>query len=94
MTAPDDGRLLHPMLTEDYRGRLRATARLRDDAQTFGPRRRDHFTAALAAVAAGRSRLIQLHRTGRIHDSTLQALEAELDLDELHLKRLGGLNEP
>ena len=45
--------------------------------------RRDHFTVVLAAVAAGRSELLRLHRDGSIHDSVLHALEQELDLEEM-----------
>jgi hypothetical protein len=46
--------------------------------------------AALAAVAAGRTALVNLHRTGEIHDSILHAIEIELDLEELRLRQLAG----
>jgi CPA1 family monovalent cation:H+ antiporter len=50
----------------------------------------EHFAAALLAVRSGRSALIGLHRENRIHSSVLRALEGEIDLEELHLKRLAG----
>jgi len=46
--------------------------------------------AALAAVQAGRKALIALHRDGVVHSSVLRTLEAELDLEELHLRQIGG----
>ncbi len=42
--------------------------------------------AALAAVSAARSELLRMHNVGDIHDSTLHAIEAELDLEELRLR--------
>jgi hypothetical protein len=52
--------------------------------------RREHFGAALQAIAAGRAQLLELHRSGQIHDSVLHPLELELDLEELRMRQLAG----
>ena len=82
---------LHPQLIEEYRRRLTATTRLRDDPLTSGLRRTEHFTAALAITASSRTELIRLHREGQINASVLKLLEDEFDLEELRLRRLGKL---
>ena len=82
---------LHPQLTAEYRIRANATARLRDNPEEVNRRRVEHFAAALAATAAGRAELIRLHRDGQIHESVLNVLEEEFDLEELRLRRLGKL---
>ena len=82
---------LHPQLLDEYRRRLTATTRLRDDPVVSGQRRTEHFTAALAVTARGRAELIRLHREGQIHDSVLRLLEDEFDLEELRLRSLGKL---
>ena len=84
----DDGELLHPRLTAEYRRRVSITAYVRDHESSLGNRRQEHFGAALEALAAGRRRLIELHRRGEIHDSVLHSLERELDLEELRLQEL------
>ena len=65
----------------------RAAARFSETAGGLIDQRRDHFTVVLAAVAAGRSELLRLHRDGSIHDSVLHALEQELDLEEMSARR-------
>ena len=42
-----------------------------------------HFDVILAAIAAGRTELVRLHRTHQIDDETLHDLERDLDLEEL-----------
>ena len=37
----------------------------------------------LAAIAAGRTEIVRLHRSGMIHDEVLRTLESDLDLQEL-----------
>ncbi|MBY0613179.1 MAG: Na+/H+ antiporter [Beijerinckiaceae bacterium] len=83
----ETGALIHPRLVDDYRGRARATARLRDEGEHLLEERRKHFTAALHAVTHGRAELIRLHRSGKIHDSILHSIETELDLEELRFRR-------
>ena len=90
LVIAESGALQHPRLVDDYRRRVRATSRVRDERGAMEAERLEHFAAALHAVGAGRSALIALHRENRVHSSVLRALEAELDLEELHLKRLAG----
>jgi hypothetical protein len=86
----DGGEPLHPQLIEEYRKRVHITTRVRDHGHEFVGRRQEHFVAALAAVAAGRTALVNLHRMGEIHDSILHAIEIELDLEELRLRHWPG----
>jgi hypothetical protein len=67
---------------------------VRDHGEALVERRREHFDAALQALGAGRSRLLQLHRAGEIHDSVLHSVEAELDFEELRLRQLAGEESP
>ncbi len=91
LVTPESGALRHPRLVDEYRRRVRATSRDRDEREALGAEKAEHFAAALLAVRTGRSALIGLHRENRIHSSVLRTLEAEIDLEELHLKRLAGL---
>ncbi len=47
------------------------------------PSDRIAFDVSIGAVAAGRPKLVQLHRAHRIDNETLQSLERVLDLGEL-----------
>ena len=79
-----DGGERHPRLLEQYGYRLNmAERRAAVGAAAHGPERRAHYEAVLAANKAARLELLRLHRAGRIHDSVLAGLEAELDLEEL-----------
>ncbi|SFT06861.1 Na+/H+ antiporter [Methylobacterium sp. yr668] len=86
----ETGALKHPRLVEEYRRRVRAASRDRDERAALEAEKTEHFAAALLAVRSGRSALIDLHRQNRIHSSVLRQLETEIDLEELHLKRLAG----
>jgi len=90
MSLNDVGQPRHPQLIEEYRRRVHITNRVRDHEEVLVERRREHFAAALAALAAGRKALIQLHHAGEIHDSVLHSVESELDLEELRLRQLAG----
>ena len=90
LVSPGSGALQHPRLVEDYRRRVRASSRDRDERGALAAEKTEHFAAALLAVRSGRSALIALHRENRIHSSVLRALEGEIDLEELYLKRLAG----
>jgi len=83
----DDKTHRHPRLVEQYTYRARATARVSETAGALIERKRDHFTVVLAAISAGRAEILRLHRTGSIHDSVLQALEHDLDLEEMTARR-------
>jgi Na+/H+ antiporter len=82
----------HPRLLEQYGYRARAAARFSEAAGGLIGPKQEHFTVVLAAVAAGRSELLRLHRAGSIHDTVLHALEQELDLEEMSARR--HLGEP
>ncbi|MCX8477842.1 MAG: Na+/H+ antiporter [Sphingomonas sp.] len=78
-----DGALVHPRLLEEYRKRDDATQRYAGDVDAFTPDVRAHFGVVLAAVAAGRTELVRLHRRGMIEDEVLHDLERDLDLEEM-----------
>lgn len=80
----------HANLLEIYRQRLEMTQHIGELAEQSPQMRGVHFGVALAALAAGRAELLRMHRAGAIHDSILRPLEAELDLEELRLRRLAG----
>jgi Na+/H+ antiporter len=80
-----DGNLVHPQLLAQYRKRLEVTKRYADDAESFMEDLASHFDVVLAAIAAGRSELIRLHRRGMIEDEVLHDLERDLDVEELGL---------
>ena len=77
------GELVHPQLLETYRSRARGTARYAGEPEAFMANIRPHFDVMLAAIDAGRTELIQLHRKGQIEDEVLHDLECDLDLEEL-----------
>ena len=82
----------HPRLVEQYGYRARAAAQFSEAEGGLIPRKREHFTVVLAAVAAGRVEVLRLHRDGVIHDTVLHALEHQLDLEEMTARR--HLEEP
>ena len=84
--APDGER--HPRLLEQYGYRARAASTLAGAVETYAPHRVEHFSVVLSAVAAGRKEALALHRAGQIHDSVLNALEHELDLEEMNARLL------
>jgi CPA1 family monovalent cation:H+ antiporter len=55
---------------------------------------RARLTIRLAALKAGRARLLAVHREGGLPDELLAALENEQDLEELRIRRLLGAPEP
>ncbi|WP_347555406.1 Na+/H+ antiporter [Robbsia sp. KACC 23696] len=77
------GELIHPRLFEQYQYRANL-AKSHSDQEDF-PREalEAHYDIVLAAIAAGRHTLLQLHRDGRIHDELMHALEHDLDLQEI-----------
>ncbi|MET4296240.1 Na+/H+ antiporter [Bradyrhizobium sp. LB8.2] len=82
-----DGSHRHPRLMEQYSHRMRASKRFSEDPEMLAPHRADHFTAVLAAISAGRKELLRMHRADQIHDIVLHAIEQELDLEEMTVKR-------
>ncbi|WP_443969971.1 Na+/H+ antiporter [Sphingobium sp. CR28] len=77
------GELIHPQLLDRYRRRASISAEYAGQEDHFAPRLHAHFDLVLGATAAGRAKLIRLHRAGKIDDRTLHELEHDLDLEEL-----------
>lgn len=90
LVHPETAELQHPRLVEEYRRRVRALTRGRDERDAIEAERLSHFATALIAVQAGRDQLIRLHRERQIHVSVLRTIEGELDLEELRLRKLEG----
>jgi CPA1 family monovalent cation:H+ antiporter len=86
-SAGTDEKPRHPRLLEQYGYRARAAARFSEAAGGLIDQKREHFTVVLAAIAAGRAEILRLHRGGSIHDTVLHALEQELDLEEMSVRR-------
>lgn len=82
-----DGSHRHPRLMEQYSYRVRASVRFSEEPEAHTSHRADHFAAVLAALSAGRKELLRMHREDLIHDSVLHAIEQELDLEEITVKR-------
>jgi hypothetical protein len=78
-----DGKLIHPQLLEQLRGRARATDRYASEPGGFMDGIQSHFEVLLLAIAEGRRELIRLHREGKIEDEVLHDLERDLDLEEV-----------
>jgi Na+/H+ antiporter len=82
-----DGTHRHPRLMEQYSYRVNAAKRFSEETETLAPHRVDHYSAVLAANAAGRAELLKMHRNGEIHDSVLHEIEQGLDLEEVNVRR-------
>jgi monovalent cation/hydrogen antiporter len=80
----------HAPLVDLYRQRLQMTHSVSEPGDASELRLKTRLETALAAIAAGRAELLRLHRGGEIHESVLQKLELELDLEELRLQQIGG----
>nr|WP_294522211.1 Na+/H+ antiporter [uncultured Rhodopila sp.] len=89
-SAKPDGTQRHPRLMEQYGYRARAASRFSEAEASLLEHRNEHFSVVLDAIAAGRSELLRLHRAGEIHDSVLNTLEQELDLEEMSARRFSG----
>ncbi len=86
----EEGRQRHPRLIDEYSRRVFVYRKNHEEREALADVRRAHFDMALAAVSTAREELLRLHRLGCVHDSTLHAVEAELDLEEARLRRLAG----
>ena len=78
-----DGSVVHPRLLEQYSYRARITEAYQSEAEFPLDARIAHYDVVLAAVSAGRSELLHMHRSGLIHDELLTLLERDLDLQEI-----------
>jgi monovalent cation/hydrogen antiporter len=81
--AHSEGELQHPLLLETYQRRARQTDDYSRDEAAYTGAISAHFDIVIAAVAAGRSELVRLHRANEISDETLHEIEHDLDLEEL-----------
>lgn len=84
----DNGELAHPQLLEEYRSRMRATERMRDDDAGIAQESHAHFQAALKATEESRAELLRLLHEGQIHESVAHQIEEELDLEEIRWRKL------
>ena len=87
LARTEDGRMLHPRLLEQYTYRAEAAGRFSEAADELAPRRKEHFSVVLSAIAAGRAELLDLYRQAKIDDEVMRALEFELDLQEENARR-------
>lgn len=78
-----DGTLLHPQLLDSYRHRATNSEKLSANFTDGQEHVAAHFDVILAAVAAGRTELVSLHRSRQIDDEILHDLERDLDLEEM-----------
>jgi CPA1 family monovalent cation:H+ antiporter len=85
-----EGNQRHPRLLEQYGYPARAASRYSEAEDSLLEHRNEHFSVVLDAIAAGRAELLRLHRAGEIHDSVLQALEEQLDLEEISARQVIG----
>jgi CPA1 family monovalent cation:H+ antiporter len=77
------GNVVHPQLLERYTRRASMAEKYAVNESEHKDRINAHYDVILAAVAAGRSELMRLHRAGDIDDETLHALEYDLDIEEI-----------
>lgn len=83
-----DGVVLHPRLLEQYSHRALIAMRFSQEGTTMMGKRDAHYEVVLAAISAGRREVLRLHRSGQIADDVLQALEHDLDQQEVASLRL------
>jgi CPA1 family monovalent cation:H+ antiporter len=75
-------------LLNEHQRRLTAYQRLQIEGTALSEKRKEYFTVALKAISIARKKLVQLHRSGQIHDKTLNIIGNELDLEESRLLHL------
>lgn len=79
----DDGELVHPQLLRRYTARVSAGETFSGTPEELAEAVAAHFDVIIAAVRAGRTELVRLHRARQIDDETLRELEHDLDLEEM-----------
>lgn len=79
----DAGELIHPRLLDSYRRRAAISADYAGQEHIYEDDLHSHFDLILKAVAAGRTELLRLHRSGEIDESVFKELERDLDLEEM-----------
>jgi CPA1 family monovalent cation:H+ antiporter len=77
------GEVIHPRLLEQYTYRTNLSTRFQEMEDFPTEARHAHYDVVLAAITAGRTELLKMHRGGQIHDELLHSLERDLDLQEI-----------
>jgi len=85
MTDPLDGAIAADMVRE-YRDRAGWLVRVHENDAAIRAERAARLVLRRQALAASRTELLRLHRSGEIEDDALRALEQELDLEEIKLQ--------
>jgi monovalent cation/hydrogen antiporter len=78
-----EGTVIHPRLLEQYTRRAYIIDNYDGTSEERAGDIAAHYDVILAAVGAGRTELVRLHRAHAIDDETLHSLERDLDLEEL-----------
>lgn len=78
-----EGNVIHPRLLEQYSYRARITEAYQFETAFPTDERAAHYDVVLAAIAAGRTELLRMHRSELIDDEMLTVLEHDLDLQEI-----------
>ncbi len=73
-------------LVAEFRERAGFATRSHERGAAARAERAARLSLRIEAVGSARARLLAMHRVGDIHDDVLQALEQELDLDEVRLR--------
>ncbi|SAK91551.1 Na+/H+ antiporter [Caballeronia ptereochthonis] len=84
----DEDRSPVRQLIDEYQMRVRNNEKAHSAGKEHIELRARHLRLELDLVTISRQTLLRLHREGKIEDSVLHRLEAELDLEELRLHRL------
>jgi len=87
-SAEGEDKNLVQRLIDEYEVRVRNNEKAHSEGSEHVELRARHLRLELDLVATSRQTLLHLHREGKIEDSVLHRLEAELDLEELRLHRL------
>ncbi|MDS0792670.1 Na+/H+ antiporter [Burkholderia pseudomultivorans] len=90
LVRDENGVVIHPRLLEQYTYRAQLTERAKNEPEYPAEVRAAHYDVVLAAIRAGRAELLRLHRSNRIHDEMLHALERDLDLQEVSAQHARG----
>jgi NhaP-type Na+/H+ and K+/H+ antiporter len=83
MAYDGEGKLVHPQLLSKYQRIAAIMEEYPGREAEHAPNLKAHYDVVFAAVAAGRTELVRLHRAAEIDDETLHELERDLDLEEL-----------
>jgi CPA1 family monovalent cation:H+ antiporter len=82
-----DNEFIQSLLNE-HKLRTHAYQRLQSEGRILIEKREAYFIVARAALSVAREKLVELHRSGDIHDITLHTIGNELDLEESRLIHL------